>query len=94
MAPLTTAEALTESIAATLDVQETPGQPLLESVLAHLTGTLVLLLLDNLEQIADANPLVDKLLFCRWIDGDGDHRRRALALPNGNRVSRSSFRSS
>jgi len=50
------------TIAAALGVREQPGQPVLESLRAHLRDLHLLLVLDNFEQVQSAAPLVGQLL--------------------------------
>jgi len=50
------------TIAAALGVREQPGQPILESLQAHLRDLELLLVLDNFEQVQSAGPLVGRLL--------------------------------
>jgi predicted ATPase/class 3 adenylate cyclase len=50
------------NIAASLEVREKPGANLLDTLAAHLGDRNLLLVLDNLEQVVDAAPAVDRLL--------------------------------
>jgi len=50
------------TIAQTLDVRETPGKPLLESLKEFLRDKQLLLLLDNFERVITAAPMVGELL--------------------------------
>ena len=50
------------TIAAALRIREQPGQPVLESLQAHLRELQLLLVLDNFEQVQSAAPLVGRLL--------------------------------
>ena len=51
-----------QAIAAPLGVREAAGEPLLETLAHHLQSRKTLLLLDNLEQVVDAAPLLARLL--------------------------------
>ena len=57
---------LTEEIATTLGIQETPGTSLIEAISTSLSGKEVLLLVDNLEQVESAASVVEALVA---IDG-------------------------
>ena len=61
-APISDPSLLISSVAQTLDVRESPGQPLEESLKAYLHDKHVLLLVDNFEQIVAAGPQVVELL--------------------------------
>ncbi|MGN6379493.1 MAG: ATP-binding protein [Gaiellales bacterium] len=54
LAPLTNARLVITAIAHTLGVSESPGEPLLETVAAHLEMRRLLLILDNFEHVVDA----------------------------------------
>ncbi len=62
LAPIRDAELLISTIAQTLGVKETSGEPLIESLQADLRDKSLLLVLDNFEQIILAAPLVSDLL--------------------------------
>jgi predicted ATPase len=51
-----------EAIAAALDVRDVPGEPLITILAAYLRTRRTLLILDNLEQIVDAAPLIGQLI--------------------------------
>ncbi len=57
-----TAAGFFEAVAATLDVQESPGTSIAASIVSKLSDRKQLLIVDNLEQIPDAGTLVDQLL--------------------------------
>ena len=61
-APISDPTLLTAVIAQTLGVRELPGRSLGEALTAHLGEKRLLLLLDNLEQLVEAAPLLGKLL--------------------------------
>jgi predicted ATPase/class 3 adenylate cyclase len=50
------------AVARALDVPEVPGRPLLESVKDHLRTAELLLVIDNVEQVLEARPVVQELL--------------------------------
>lgn len=54
LAPLTDARLVIPAIAQTVGVRESPGEPLLETLAAHLEMRRMLLILDNLEHVIDA----------------------------------------
>lgn len=62
LADTATADEVLRALATALDVDEIPGQPLLDGVAEHLTGASLLLVLDNLEQALDAAPVLGHLL--------------------------------
>ena len=62
LADTTTADEVTRALAAALDVDEIPGQPLLDGITEHLAEARLLLVLDNLEQALDAAPVLGHLL--------------------------------
>ncbi|MEP6986983.1 MAG: tetratricopeptide repeat protein, partial [Chloroflexota bacterium] len=62
LAPVSRPEAVIETIAQTLKVEEVGTATLLEAVKSHLHQRQILLVLDNFEQIIDAAPLVNELL--------------------------------
>ena len=63
LAPLSDGALVTQAIAATLDVREQPGRPLLDTLLAALREKDTLLVLDNCEHLVDAAArLADTLL--------------------------------
>jgi predicted ATPase len=62
LADTTTADEVLRALAAALDVDEIPGQPLLDGVTEHLAEASLLLVLDNLEQALDAAPVLGHLL--------------------------------
>lgn len=62
LAPVTDPELLVPTVAQTLGMREQPGESLLDSVSGYLRDKSMLLLLDNLEQIAKAGPDIAELL--------------------------------
>ena len=54
LAPLSDADLVVPTIAATLGVREAAGQPLIESLQTYLRDRQMLLVLDNFEQVVDA----------------------------------------
>src|SRR5690606_27967686 len=62
LAPLSNPERIPETIAAVLDLHETPGRPIDETLRASLRDRQLLLLLDNFEHLIEAAPLVTDLL--------------------------------
>jgi predicted ATPase len=62
LAPITDAGLVMSTIASTLGVKETGGQPLVDSLKAFLREKQILLVLDNFEQVVAAAPLVADLL--------------------------------
>jgi predicted ATPase/class 3 adenylate cyclase len=62
LATITDPELVPAAIAAPLEVHEIPGEPLLATLGKHLASRRVLLLLDNLEQVVAAAPLLGRLL--------------------------------
>jgi predicted ATPase/class 3 adenylate cyclase len=51
-----------QAIAAPLGVRENPGEPLETTLAAHLSDRRTLLLLDNVEQVVDVAPVIQRLL--------------------------------
>ncbi|MBV9281378.1 MAG: tetratricopeptide repeat protein [Chloroflexi bacterium] len=62
LAPIGDPSLVASAIAASLGVQESGGQRLVEALLAHLADKQLLLLLDNFEHVLQAAPLVGDLL--------------------------------
>jgi predicted ATPase/class 3 adenylate cyclase len=62
LAPISDPALAASAIAQALEVKESGGTPLIESLKAYLREKQLLLVLDNFEQIADAAPLVAELL--------------------------------
>ncbi|MCW5848513.1 MAG: tetratricopeptide repeat protein [Anaerolineae bacterium] len=62
LAPITDPSLVIATIAQALDVRESGGRPLLESVKDYLREKEMLLLLDNFEQVVEAAPIVADLL--------------------------------
>jgi diguanylate cyclase (GGDEF)-like protein len=62
LADTTTADEVVRALATALDVDEIPGQPLLDGIAEYLAGMSLLLVLDNLEQALDAAPVLGTLL--------------------------------
>src|SRR6185437_11342692 len=56
LAPIVDAELVLPTIAEALGIREAPGEPLLETLAAALRDRELLLLLDNVEQVAEAAP--------------------------------------
>jgi predicted ATPase len=54
LAPITDAKLVIPAIARTVGVRESPGEPLLDTLAAHLEMRRLLLILDNLEHVVDA----------------------------------------
>ena len=62
LAGVAEAELVLPTVATALGVRAEPGRPLLQSIALELDGSSVLLVLDNLEHLLDAAPLVGDLL--------------------------------
>ncbi len=62
LASLKTPELVVQTLAQALQVSEIPGQALVESLLGYLRSKQLLLVLDNVEQIISAAPLVTQVL--------------------------------
>ena len=62
LAPLSDPALVVSTIAQTLGVQESPGQPLIAGLLGYLRNREILLVLDNFEQVVEAAPMVADLL--------------------------------
>jgi predicted ATPase/class 3 adenylate cyclase len=62
LAPLSDPNLLAPTIAQTLTIQETGGQPLMEALKGYLRGKAMLLVLDNFEQVVAAAPTLAELL--------------------------------
>ena len=62
LAPVTDPELVSSVIAQALDVRETPGRPLLDSLRTFLQPKQLLLILDNFEQVVDAASTVADLI--------------------------------
>ncbi len=63
LADATTTDEVVDTLARTLDVDEVPGQPLLDGLTEHLAAARLLLVLDNLEQAVEAAaPVLGRLL--------------------------------
>jgi non-specific serine/threonine protein kinase len=62
LAPIVDACLVPSVIAGVLEVGETAGKPLVESLIGHLRGRSLLLVLDNFEQVLAAAPLLAELL--------------------------------
>jgi DNA-binding SARP family transcriptional activator len=62
LAPVTDATLVIPTVAQVLGVQESSGQPLIESVKVHLRARQLLLVLDNFEQVSAAAPFLFDLL--------------------------------
>ena len=108
LSPLREASRVAEAIAATLAVGEEPGKGLLETVVHHVRGKRLLLVLDNCEHLLDAcGALVDALLRTAddvrvlvtsreslGIEGERLFALRSLAVPSGTRVNLDAVKSS
>jgi non-specific serine/threonine protein kinase len=62
LAPVRDSQLVLSTIAATLDIREIPGEPLIETLKHTLVDKKMLLLLDNFEQIIDASLFISELL--------------------------------
>jgi diguanylate cyclase (GGDEF)-like protein len=62
LADTNTPDEVVSAVAGALHVDEVPGQPLLEGVTEHLADANLLLVLDNLEQVVSAAPLIGQLI--------------------------------
>jgi predicted ATPase len=62
LAPLSDPQLVPSTIARRLEVQESAGRPLLESLKEHVRDKRLLLLLDNFEHVDEAAPVVSELL--------------------------------
>lgn len=62
LAPLSDPELVPSTIASALSIREEPGQPILDRIIERLGVRRVLVLLDNLEQLPAASPLIGELL--------------------------------
>jgi predicted ATPase/class 3 adenylate cyclase len=62
LSSVTDPDLVPSSLAAALGVQEVPGRPILEAVQAHLRDRELLLVVDNLEQVAEGAPVLEELL--------------------------------
>jgi predicted ATPase len=100
LAPLSDPTLVVSTIARPLGVSEVGGQPLLETLTAHLRSRQVLLLLDNFEHLLAAAPVVAELLAtCRRLNvlvtsraalhvrGEHEFPVQPLALPDATRPS-------
>jgi predicted ATPase/transposase/transcriptional regulator with XRE-family HTH domain len=68
LAPLNDPDLVGSTIAHTLGLKETGGQPLVARLTDYLREKQLLLLLDNFEQVVAAAPLIAELLAaCRWL---------------------------
>jgi hypothetical protein len=54
LAPVTSSELVTAAVASALGAREEPGQPLADTIAAHLRGGEALLIVDNCEHVLDA----------------------------------------
>ena len=108
LSPLREASRVAEAIAATLAVGEEPGKGLLETLVHHVSGKRLLLVLDNCEHLLDAcGALVDALLRTAddvrvlvtsreslGIEGERLFALRSLAVPSGTRFNLDAVKSS
>ncbi|HEX8344602.1 MAG TPA: diguanylate cyclase [Actinoplanes sp.] len=62
LADTSTPDEVVRALAGALHVDEVPGQPLIEGVTEHLADASQLLVLDNLEQVVSAAPLIGQLI--------------------------------
>jgi predicted ATPase/class 3 adenylate cyclase len=62
LAPVTNPDLVTPAIAQALSLRERPEEPLSATLLSHLEGKQMLLVLDNFEQVVDAAPFVADML--------------------------------
>ena len=62
LTPVTNPALVASTIASTLGIKEVSGQPMLDTLKAHLQTRHLLLVLDNFEQVIGAAPLVGELL--------------------------------
>ncbi len=99
LAPVSRPEAVIETIAQTLKVEETGSATTLEAVKAHLHNRQVLLVLDNFEQVIDSAPLVNELLAAAprikilttsreelLVYGEHVYRLLPLGLPDASQI--------
>ncbi len=100
LAPITNAALLTQTVAALLGVRDEPSHPLLPSLVEHLRGRALLLILDNCEHLVEACaqfvetvlrscPRVAVLATSRealGIPGEAPQRLPSLAAPDPNRL--------
>ena len=99
LAPVTDPTLVASTIAGTLGVKQTGGQALVESLLVYVARKQLLLVLDNLEQVTAAAPLVDDLLrgapgltvlatsrAVLGVYGEHDFPVPPLALPDSSNV--------
>jgi predicted ATPase len=94
LSPVTEPDLVLPEIARALRVRETPGLDLAAALLEHLRDLELLLVLDNLEQVVEASPLVGTLLDAAprltvlatsriplRLSGEREYRLAPLALP-------------
>jgi predicted ATPase/class 3 adenylate cyclase len=62
LAPLTSGQQVPAAIAGALGLRESPGQPLEQTLIDHLHGRRLLLVLDNVEHLSEVALLVSRLL--------------------------------
>ena len=62
LSPLRDARSVASAVADALSLQDVGARPLVDSIIAHLFGRNVLLVLDNFEHVLESVPLVHKLL--------------------------------
>jgi predicted ATPase/class 3 adenylate cyclase len=67
LAPVRQADLVVPTIAQTLGVREQAGEPIVETLKEYLRDKNMVLVLDNLEQVREAAPMIAKLLA--WADG-------------------------
>jgi predicted ATPase/class 3 adenylate cyclase len=95
LAPISDPSLVASTIAQTLDVRESPGQPLMQTLKEYLREKQVLLLLDNFEQVTDAAAAVNEPLASATgvkvlvtsrvvlrVYGEHDYQVPALSLPD------------
>jgi predicted ATPase/DNA-binding XRE family transcriptional regulator len=62
LAPVTEPQTAMATIAEALEIENRPGRPVLRLIQEHLRDRQMLLILDNLEQVLDAAPLIGQIL--------------------------------
>jgi predicted ATPase len=98
LSAVTDLELVPSTIAAALGVRHDPGTDLLDTLAGHLRERSVLLVLDNVEQVVEAAPMVDRLLNAAprlrvlatsrvplHLSGEHEYLVRPLPLPDPDR---------
>jgi predicted ATPase/class 3 adenylate cyclase len=93
------ADLVSSAIVTTLDVREEPGRSLVDTLSDHLRDRRMLLIMDNMEQVVEAAPLVGQLLdaapglqilassrVALKISGEQEFHVRPLALPRADQI--------